>query len=172
MRTLFVAPLALAALLSFGNAVHADDDTPKEATSHADKDARKEGLPVPAERTTVSKHSVRIDGRTISYTATAGTLLIKDDKDKPTVSFFYVAYTVDKGKSGGAKRPVTFMYNGGPGSSSMWLHMGSFGPVRVANQATSQFRHHPMKPSPTTTACWTSPTSSSSTHRAPATRNW
>ena len=135
MRTSsLLAPFALALLLVIGSPVHADDDTPKDAakTAQADKDSKKDELPIPPERSVVSKHSVRIDGRAIAYKATAGTLLIKDDKGKPTVSMFYVAYTVDDGKAG--KRPVTFMYNGGPGSSTMWLHMGSFGPVRVANR--------------------------------------
>jgi len=138
MRKSLFAPLALALLLAVGNAAHADDGTAKDAAGtqtdsrQTDKDSKKDALPIPPERSVVTRHSVRIDGRTISYTATAGTLLIKDDKDKPTVSFFYVAYTVDDGKPD--KRPLTFMYNGGPGSSTMWLHMGSFGPVRVANQ--------------------------------------
>ncbi len=132
MRKTLLGPLALALLLALGSPVHADDDTPKDADkAQADKEHKKDEAPVPPERSVVSKHSVRIDGRTVNYKATAGTLLIRDDKDQPTVSFFYVAYTVDDGKPG--KRPVTFLYNGGPGSSSMWLHMGSVGPVRVAN---------------------------------------
>jgi carboxypeptidase C (cathepsin A) len=138
------APFALALLLTLGSAMHDDDDKDADAKAQSDKDSKKDVQPIPPERSVVTKHSVRIGGRTINYKATAGTLLIKDDKDKPTVSFFYVAYTVDDGKPG--KRPVTFMYNGGPGSSSMWLHMGSFGPVRVANRATSRFRHRHMRP--------------------------
>lgn len=74
-----------------------------------------------------SRHVVQIAGRAVTYTATPGTLTIRDDDGKPTASVFYVAYTVD----GAAKRPVTFLFNGGPGSSTMWLHMGSIGPVRV-----------------------------------------
>jgi carboxypeptidase C (cathepsin A) len=134
MHKFLLAPFALALLLLTGAPAHADDDTPKDAakTAQTDKDSKKDELPIPPERNVVSQHSVRIAGHTINYKATAGTLLIKDDKGKPTVSVFYVAYTVDGGKAG--KRPLTFMYNGGPGSSSMWLHMGSFGPVRVANR--------------------------------------
>src|SRR6202000_2439889 len=64
--------------------------------------------------------------------ATAGTLIIRDDKGKPDASVFYVAYVAD-GDAG--KRPVTFLYNGGPGSASIWLHMGSFGPLRVATSS-------------------------------------
>ncbi|HEY8683143.1 MAG TPA: peptidase S10 [Rhodanobacter sp.] len=85
--------------------------------------------PPATENTTRTQHSVSIGGHTIKYTATAGTLIIRDDKNQPQASVFYVAYTVDTGKP--EKRPLTFLYNGGPGSSSMWLHMGSFAPVRI-----------------------------------------
>jgi len=150
MRHYALTSLALATLLALGySPLHAADtdakDAPKAQADKKDQDkadkAASDELPVPAERTVVTKHSVRINGRTIDYKATAGTMLIRDDKGKPTVSFFYVAYTVDGGK--GSKRPVTFFYNGGPGSSSMWLHMGSFGPVRVANDGDK-----PVPPAP------------------------
>ena len=75
-----------------------------------------------AEIAKASRHQVTIGGRPIAYTATAGTLTIRDDDGKPTASMFYVAYT-----TGDDRRPVTFLYNGGPGSSSVWLHMGSLG---------------------------------------------
>ncbi|MDQ2873247.1 MAG: peptidase S10 [Candidatus Eremiobacteraeota bacterium] len=77
----------------------------------------------------VTQHSVTVDGRPMAYTARAGTITLRDEKDRPTANVFYTAYTVD-GMDATA-RPVTFIYNGGPGSSSMWLRMGSFGPVRV-----------------------------------------
>ncbi len=84
----------------------------------------------PAKETAVTTaHSVAVGGRTLKYHATAGTVTIRDDDAKPTASVFYVAYTLDGADP--AKRPVTFFYNGGPGSSSVWLHMGSFAPVRV-----------------------------------------
>jgi carboxypeptidase C (cathepsin A) len=132
MRNSLLAPLALVLLLGFVGPIHAADAPKHDDKAHADKSDKKDELPIPPERSAVTSHSVTIGGRNIAYKATAGTLLIKDDKGKPTVSMFYVAYTVDGGKP--AHRPVTFLYNGGPGSSSMWLHMGSFGPVRVANQ--------------------------------------
>lgn len=148
------AALALALLLLASNPAHAADTAAKHAEkSQADKgdkqDKNKNERPIPPERDVVTRHSVRIDGRTINYKATAGTLLIRDDKNKPTVSVFYVAYTADKGSADAGKsngRPVTFMFNGGPGSSSMWLHMGSFGPVRVANSGDK-----PIPPPPYTT---------------------
>jgi len=79
-----------------------------------------------AEIRRVTHHTATIGGRQVAYTATAGTLTIRDDEGKPTASMFYVAYT-----TGDPHRPVTFLYNGGPGSSTLWLHMGSLGPVRV-----------------------------------------
>jgi len=87
-------------------------------------------LPVPKEETSVTRHRLIIDAKTIRYTATAGNLIVKNDKNEAIGSFFYVAYTED-GVKDLSHRPVTFLFNGGPGSSSIWLHMGSFGPMRV-----------------------------------------
>ncbi len=78
----------------------------------------------------VTKHSVKIDNKQINYTAIVGTLILKNEKDEPIASFGYTAYTKD-GETDMAKRPVTFSFNGGPGSSSMWLHLGVMGPRRV-----------------------------------------
>ncbi len=90
--------------------------------------------PVPAsaltEKTSVTKHQLVLSGSTIPYTATAGTLTLKKDDGKPWASMFYVAYTRDD-MPDHAKRPITFSFNGGPGSSSVWLHMGALGPKRV-----------------------------------------
>ena len=74
----------------------------------------------------VTQHTVTIDGTPLAYTARAGTITLRDEQDAPTARMFYTAYT-----TGDPRRPVTFVYNGGPGSSTMWLRMGSFGPVRV-----------------------------------------
>lgn len=78
----------------------------------------------------VTKHSVKIDQKIINYTATVGTLILKNEKDEPIASFGYTAYTKDS-QPDLSKRPITFSFNGGPGSSSMWLHMGIMGPRRV-----------------------------------------
>jgi carboxypeptidase C (cathepsin A) len=103
--------------------------------NQADAQEKKEdaGTPVPPETSSVTKHELSLGGQTIHYTATAGNLLIRDDQDKPNASIFYVAYTQDGVEAKG--RPVTFFYNGGPGASTIWLHMGSFGPVRVMTQS-------------------------------------
>ncbi len=90
----------------------------------------------PKEESAVTHHSLALADGSIKYTATAGTLLLKDDKDEATASVFYVAYTKDGADLN--HRPVTFLYNGGPGSATIWLHMGSVGPVRVeTSDATS-----------------------------------
>jgi carboxypeptidase C (cathepsin A) len=78
----------------------------------------------------VTKHSIKIDNKPINYTATVGTLILKNEKDEPVAAFGYTAYTKD-GEADASKRPVTFSFNGGPGSSSIWLHLGIMGPRRV-----------------------------------------
>lgn len=83
--------------------------------------------PNPQERSAVTHHRITINGQTIAYTATAGTLIVKDGKGQPQASIFYVAYT----KDGASNRPVTFLYNGGPGCASSPLHMLALGPRRV-----------------------------------------
>lgn len=97
---------------------------------------------VPKETNSVTHHTLTINGQRIPYTATAGTLLVDNAKGEPIGSFFYVAYTKD-GVKNLDERPVTFLFNGGPGSSSIWLHMGSFGPVRVV---TSDAKPTPPPP--------------------------
>ncbi|QUD87264.1 S10 family peptidase [Phenylobacterium montanum] len=89
-----------------------------------------------------SHHTVTIGGKQIAYTATAGTLTIRDDDGKPTASMFYVAYTA--GADHDPHRPVTFFYNGGPGSSSVWLHMGSLAPVRVRTDSPQATHNAPF----------------------------
>ena len=95
-----------------------------------------------AEIRKATHHQTVISGRPLAYTATAGTLTIRDDEGKPTLSMFYVAYTAGDGHD--PNRPITFMYNGGPGSSSMWLHMGSLGPVRVVTDSPAATHSAPF----------------------------
>ena len=118
-----LACLPLLAVLLAASAFAAD--APAAATAKAKAAA----APVPQETKSVTHGSVVINGQTIRYTATAGTLLLRNDKNEPTASMFYVAYTKDG--SNPTHRPLTFLYNGGPGSSSIWLHMGAFGPMRI-----------------------------------------
>ena len=77
-----------------------------------------------------TKHSVSIGGTTINYTATAGHLTLTKEDGSVRAKVFFVAYTKD-GESEPSTRPLTFSFNGGPGSSSVWLHLGVLGPRRV-----------------------------------------
>lgn len=81
------------------------------------------------------KAQLALNGARIDYTATSGHLTATDARSGRAASYFYVAYTADNADA--ARRPVTFFYNGGPGSASMWLHLGSFGPRRIATQVPS-----------------------------------
>lgn len=75
-------------------------------------------------------HAVAIGGQQIDYTATTGTIVLKDEEGKAKASLFFTAYTRN-GVADLGQRPITFAFNGGPGSSSVWLHMGVLGPKRV-----------------------------------------
>ena len=112
----------------------------------------------------MTHHEWKAADAPVAYTATAGKLLIHDDEEKPYGSIFYVAYTLDGVPT--ATRPVTFLYNGGPGSATIWLHMGSVGPVRVETASPEATGPAPYKSSPTRTACWIRPTWCSSMRSA------
>ena len=78
----------------------------------------------------VTQHVIELNGKPFHYTATTGYLAMKNDEGKIIAHIFFIAYTKD-GETDLSKRPVTFAFNGGPGSSSIWLHMGALGPKRV-----------------------------------------
>ena len=103
----------------------------------------------PVERLVTTEHRLVVGKKTLEYTATCGTVVLRDytpsydakdakdgkppKPDKATASFFFTAYTLKSKKGDKADpRPVTFSFNGGPGSSSVWLHLGLLGPQRVA----------------------------------------
>ncbi len=135
-RNYFVAGafgVALASMTLAGS-LTAAAQAPRRAPAAAPADgADSESLPIPPETTAVTKHDWVANGKAIHYTATAGNLLVNDAKEKPIGSIFYTAYTEDGADA--KSRPVTFFYNGGPGSATIWLHMGSFGPVRVVTDS-------------------------------------
>jgi len=117
-----IASLTLSALFAFAVPAYAATAAPKASPAAV--------APVPPSvPDAVTQHTIVLGGKTFPYTARAGTITLNDRAGEPTARMFYVAYTLDGAKA--ADRPVTFLYNGGPGSSSMWLHMGSFGPVRI-----------------------------------------
>jgi carboxypeptidase C (cathepsin A) len=98
-------------------------DAKKEEKPDEKKDELKD-------KVSVTKHSAKINGKEIKYTVTAGKLVMKDDEGKPKALVFFIAYTKNDVKEL-SQRPVSFAFNGGPGSSSVWLHLGALGPRRV-----------------------------------------
>jgi carboxypeptidase C (cathepsin A) len=103
----------------------------RETSGDRDKD-KEEHYDMTEVPPVVTRHQITVDGKPLKYTATAGRLPIKRGDGKIEAEMFYVAYTLDGQDS--AKRPLTFAYNGGPGSASIWLHMGALGPRRVVLQ--------------------------------------
>jgi carboxypeptidase C (cathepsin A) len=86
--------------------------------------------PMPDEPPVVTKHEIRAGAKTLKYTVTTGFMPIKNNQGETEARIFYMAYTLD-GAGPAAQRPLMFSFNGGPGSSSVWLHLGALGPKRV-----------------------------------------
>jgi len=120
-RFVFIAALAAACALLPPSAAAAQTSSPDSVPS---------GKAAVRPERSVTHGTVTVEGTKISYRAVAGTIILRNDDDEATGSMFYVAYL--KEGADPSTRPVTFLYNGGPGSSSLWLHMGAFGPRRVA----------------------------------------
>src|ERR1700733_5874542 len=162
-RRYLPAALALCATLLAGSSLlHAKETEHESAKSDAaaDKDKDKDNNPRHlADESQVTQNSITVAGRKISYQAEAGLLVVhqKDPLDDdppapgehgdsqaprlPEASMSYVAYF--QGDHENPQRPITFLFNGGPGSSSVWLHMGAFGPKRVLTKDDS---HSPAAP--------------------------
>ena len=102
-----------------------------EATDKDDKD-KEEHYDVAEVPPVITHHQIVLNGKTLSYTSTAGRLPLKRGDGKTEAEMFFVAYALDGQEA--AKRPLTFSFNGGPGSASVWLHMGALGPKRVVLQ--------------------------------------
>ena len=113
--------IAVGLTLSMGPAIADETGKTGPAVSKAD---------IPEAKVFSSDHAFKLRGQTIKYKTIAGETYLRDEKDDPTASIFSVAYLRD-GVSDPTTRPVTFVFNGGPGSASLWLHMGAFGPKQV-----------------------------------------
>lgn len=121
LSALFAATFLAAALPAIA------DEKPADAPA---KPAIEKKSEIGPERQSVTQHSINLGGRELRYTVTAGTAILKEEDGTPKASIFYIAYTLD-GVKDPATRPLTFSFNGGPGSSSVWLHLGVLGPRRV-----------------------------------------
>lgn len=119
----------LAICVMLGQAMIMAAQAPERESKTAGAKAATE-VPPPKEESSVTDHNIRIGGQMIPYKATAGTILLKDENGDVTASVFYIAYNRSDAKDL-SQRPLAFLYNGGPGSSSAWCHMGAFGPRRV-----------------------------------------
>ena len=107
-------------------------EPPKTESSEATDKDKEEHYDVSEVPPVITHHQAMLNGKTLNYTATAGRLPIKREDGKTEAEMFFVAYTLDGQDAG--KRPLTFAFNGGPGSASVWLHMGALGPKRVVLQ--------------------------------------
>lgn len=133
IRRLLLATLLAVAPPASGS-LYAQARANPAAAAAASPDDREEHFGPNEEKVSVTSHTVRINGRDIKYTATVGTIPIRLDNGAVQARMFFVAYTKDGEDS--RTRPISFLYNGGPGSATIWLHMGSFAPrhVRMAEE--------------------------------------
>jgi carboxypeptidase C (cathepsin A) len=136
---LAMSAMALSLICGWASGLAAQEPSKdaKPGTPAAAADTKTPAAETPKEESWPSDHTISIGGQTIAYKATPSTTLLKDDKGEPTALMFSIAYTRSDTK-GAIQRPIAFVYNGGPGSASLWLHMGAFGPRRVVTpNATS-----------------------------------
>ncbi|KQX17678.1 MULTISPECIES: S10 family peptidase [unclassified Sphingomonas] len=117
----FTTSLAALALALAPFSAHAADEKKKDDAATA--------APVLPPNVSVTRHKGSFGGQSVAYTATTGETYLTDKEDRPVAAIFATSYVRDGGDP--KTRPVTFLYNGGPGSGSLWLHMGAFGPKRV-----------------------------------------
>ena len=119
----------------------------EEKQSEETKDEEKNS-DIPEDKLSVTHHSVTINGEEMRYTATTGTLILKEEinkeGEKPKAAVFFIAYTRND-VADPATRPITFSFNGGPGSSSVWLHLGVLGPRRVKPDEDGELPHPPYQ---------------------------
>ncbi|HET8647807.1 MAG TPA: peptidase S10, partial [Vicinamibacteria bacterium] len=121
--SLAVLPVLLALL--------AQDASPRPpAAAPARDEAKEEARPRPEEPPAVTRHELRSGGRVLKYTVTTGYMPLTDEEGKVEARIFFMAYVADR-PGGPSSRPLMFSFNGGPGSSSVWLHLGALGPRRV-----------------------------------------
>ena len=130
MKLVRLAAVCAAAFWLVAPLVSFADDEPSNKERSTEDSTKKEEKPIPEAKVWTTRHQIRFAGKPLEYEATAGTLLMKNDKDEPIALYGFTAY-VRQGQDA-RTRPIVFAYNGGPGSASAWLHMGILGPRRTA----------------------------------------
>ena len=139
MRLKLIKPWVIWIMFLFVFGIHigvfADNPTtPAEIKKEVKKSGAKHTVPPVDEaqlsKLSITRHSITIDKKLLHYQAAAGYMLMKDESGKHQASVFFIAYTKE-GVTDVKTRPITFAFNGGPGSASLWLHMGALGPKRV-----------------------------------------
>lgn len=146
---MFIAIVLFSALLSFGQEPGgpsrrpqspATQATPTPAAaaspspSAAARRPTEQPTPPPEEPPVITHHEIKVGGKTLRYTATVGLMPIKNRDGETEARIFFMAYTLDNAGNRN-QRPMTFTFNGGPGSASVWLHLGAVGPKRVKMNA-------------------------------------
>src|SRR5947209_10198528 len=104
--------------------------SPSSAPAGTQRRPQEQASPTPEEPPIITHHEIRVGGKALRYTATVGMMPIKNRDGETEARMFFMAYTLD-GVGDRQQRPLTFSFNGGPGSASVWLHMGAIGPRRV-----------------------------------------
>ena len=128
-RHAIIAGLLALAAIRLDAQGRGNQPAPAQPAPGAPAAAREEYFGPSEEKVSTTSHTVRIDGRDIKYTATVGTIPIRLDNNTVQARMFFVAYTKDGEDP--RTRPISFLYNGGPGAATVWLHMGSFAPKHV-----------------------------------------
>src|ERR1700686_1865175 len=128
MNPLRLGAVAAVAVLSISaHGAAAQERGQEKETKTVEKEKPGEPTPPPPkEESSSTEHSIKIGGQTIAYKAIAGTILLKNEKEEPQALIYSTSYIRTDVKD--PARPISFIYNGGPGSPSGWLHLGAFGP--------------------------------------------
>ena len=138
-------PLTLAFLMMNGAAQAPEPEKPGEPKSTEKAVEKSSDKPKDStdEKPVVTHHEIRVNGKALKYTATTGMMPIRNAKGETEAHIFFMAYTLD-GVSDTAHRPLMFSFNGGPGSASVWLHLGALGPKRVEMLDNGEMPHPPF----------------------------
>ncbi|MBI1199447.1 MAG: peptidase S10 [Phenylobacterium sp.] len=139
-RWMLAAAVAAGLSLNFAGAAALADDKPAAAAKDEAKD-KVDLPPFPADATV--KQVTHVAGKTLSYTATVGSLPVRDEKGKKIAEVVFTAYVLDGQNAG--ERPITFAFNGGPGAASVYLNMGAIGPKRVQFGAQGDSPSDPVR---------------------------